>query len=161
LYDITQMICADASLPAYEVSNHARPGSECRHNLVYWRGHEYAGIGPGAHGRLEIDGRRRAMATERRPEAWLALVTARGNGIISDEALTSEEAGDELLLMGLRLVEGIDPARYTRVAGRRIEPRRIRMLRDQGIVEMTPAGRLRATKAGFPVLDAIVADLAA
>ena len=74
LYDVTQEICADAGLPAYEISNHARPGAECRHNLVYWRAQEYAGIGPGAHGRLDIDGRRRATATEKRPEAWLMRV---------------------------------------------------------------------------------------
>ena len=71
LYDLTQSICADAGLPAYEISNHARPGAECRHNLVYWRGHEYAGVGPGAHGRLNIGGRRYATETEKRPEAWL------------------------------------------------------------------------------------------
>src|SRR6186997_1914507 len=71
LYDTTQEVCAAAGLPAYEISNHARPGAECRHNLVYWRGHEYAGVGPGAHGRLNIGGRRYATATERRPEAWL------------------------------------------------------------------------------------------
>ena len=73
---MTQEICARAGLPAYEVSNHARPGAECRHNLVYWRAHEYAGIGPGAHGRLDIDGRRRATVTEKRPEAWLMRVEA-------------------------------------------------------------------------------------
>ena len=74
LYDLTREVCAAAGLPAYEVSNHARPGAECRHNLVYWRYHEYAGIGPGAHGRLDIDGRRYATATEKRPEAWLERV---------------------------------------------------------------------------------------
>ena len=78
LYDLTQVICNDAGLPAYEVSNHARPGAECRHNLVYWRGHEYAGVGPGAHGRLNIDGRRYATETEKKPEAWLDLVERAG-----------------------------------------------------------------------------------
>ena len=81
LYDTTQEICAAHGLPAYEVSNHARPGGECRHNLVYWRAHEYAGIGPGAHGRLDIGGERHAIATERRPETWLASVESRGDGI--------------------------------------------------------------------------------
>jgi oxygen-independent coproporphyrinogen-3 oxidase len=161
LYDVTQTVCADAGLPAYEVSNHSRPGRECRHNLVYWRAHEYAGIGPGAHGRLEIDGSRYATATEKRPEEWLALVEARGHGLITDEALTREEAADEFLLMGLRLAEGVDPARYAALAGRPLDDYRINILREQGMVEMTHAGRLRVTMAGFPVLDAVVADLAA
>ena len=81
LYDLTQTICSDAGLPAYEISNHARPGAECRHNLVYWRGHDYAGVGPGAHGRLTIDGRRVATATEKRPEAWLMRVEETGTGV--------------------------------------------------------------------------------
>jgi putative oxygen-independent coproporphyrinogen III oxidase len=161
LYDVTQTLCADAGMAAYEVSNHARTGGECRHNLVYWRGHEYAGIGPGAHGRLEIDGRRHATVTEKRPEAWLALVEAQGHGMTGDDTLTREEVADEFLLMGLRLAEGVDPARYARLAGRPLKPRRIALLREEGVVDMTPAGRLRATMAGFPVLDAVVADLAA
>ena len=161
LYDVTQTVCADAGLPAYEVSNHSRPGRECRHNLVYWRAHEYAGIGPGAHGRLDIDGSRYATATEKRPEQWLALVEARGHGLITDEPLTREEAADEFLLMGLRLAEGVDPTRYAALAGRPLDDYRINILREQGLVEMTHAGRLRVTMAGFPVLDAVVADLAA
>ena len=161
LYDMTQSTCADAGLPAYEVSNHARPGAECRHNLVYWRGHEYAGIGPGAHGRLNIDGRRYATETEKRPESWLMRVEAAGNGLIVDEKLTSGEAADEFLLMGLRLAEGIDPERFTALAGRTLDPKRISILRDEGAVETTADGRLRVTQSGFPVLDAVVADLAA
>jgi oxygen-independent coproporphyrinogen-3 oxidase len=161
LYDVTQTICTEAGLPAYEVSNHARPGGECRHNLVYWRAHEYAGFGPGAHGRLEIDGARYATATEKRPEAWLASVEARGHGTITDEALTQEEIADEFLLMGLRLAEGVDPGRYAALAGRSLAAERIKILLEQGVIEMTPAGRLRVTMAGFPVLDAVVADLAA
>ncbi len=161
LYDMTQSTCADAGLPAYEVSNHAWPGAECRHNLVYWRGHEYAGIGPGAHGRLNIDGRRYATETEKRPESWLMRVEAAGNGLIVDEKLTSGEAADEFLLMGLRLAEGIDPERFTQLAGRTLDPKRISILRDEGAVETTPDGRLRVTQSGFPVLDAVVADLAA
>jgi putative oxygen-independent coproporphyrinogen III oxidase len=161
LYDTTQEICAAHGLPAYEVSNHARPGAECRHNLVYWRGQEYAGIGPGAHGRLNIAGERHAIATERRPEAWLAGVESRGDGIVTDDVLTAEERGDEYLLMGLRLAEGIDLARFIEIAGRRVDPARIAALHEYGFVETTPAGRLRVTAPGFPVLDAVVADLAA
>ena len=161
LYDLTQATCADAGLPAYEVSNHARPGAECRHNLVYWRGHEYAGVGPGAHGRLNIDGRRYATETEKRPESWLLRVEAAGNGLIVDDKLTSGETADEFLLMGLRLAEGIDPERFTALAGRTLDPKRISILRDEGAVETTANGRLRVTQSGFPVLDAVVADLAA
>jgi putative oxygen-independent coproporphyrinogen III oxidase len=161
LYDTTQEICAVHGLPAYEISNHARPGGECRHNLVYWRGHEYAGIGPGAHGRLEIDGDRHATATEKRPETWLMRVEANGHGLVTDDVLTREEMADEFLLMGLRLAEGIVTARYAALAGRTLDPSRIAMLQEHGLVEATADGRLRVTLPGFPVLDAVVADLAA
>src|SRR5215475_7230966 len=160
LYDITQTVCAEAGLPAYEVSNHARPGAECRHNLVYWRGHDYAGIGPGAHGRLAIAGARHATATEKRPEAWLARVENTGHGLVTDDVLTPGERGDELLLMGLRLAEGIDAERYEAIAGKALDPGRIAALREHGMIEMA-GGRIRVTPAGFPVLDAVVADLAA
>jgi oxygen-independent coproporphyrinogen-3 oxidase len=161
LYDLTQVTCADAGLPAYEISNHARPGAECRHNLVYWRGHDYAGVGPGAHGRLIIDGRRYATETEKRPEAWLARVETNGHGLIVDEKLTPGEQADEFLLMGLRLAEGIDMGRYTALSGRALDPKRISFLREGGAVETTETGRLRVTQSGFPLLDAVVADLAA
>jgi len=161
LYDVTQEVCAQRGLPAYEISNHARPGAECRHNLVYWRGEEYAGIGPGAHGRLDIEGVRHATATEKRPEAWLMRVEASGHGVTTDELLNSEERADEFLLMGLRLAEGIDPRRYAALSGRALDPHRVEMLREQGAISIDPSGRLRVTQAGFPVLDAVVADLAA
>ena len=109
LYDVTQEICAQHGLPAYEISNHARPGAECRHNLVYWRGEEYAGIGPGAHGRLDIDGAAPRDRDRKAAEAWLMRVEASGHGIVTDDLLNSEERADEFLLMGLRLAEGIDP----------------------------------------------------
>lgn len=161
LYDLTQEICADADLPAYEISNHARPGAECRHNLVYWRGQDYAGVGPGAHGRLTIDGRRVATETEKRPEAWLMRVETNGTGVTVSEKLTAGETADEYLLMGLRLAEGIDLDRYNTLSGRTLDPKRISILRDEGAVETTADGRLRVTQSGFPLLDAVVADLAA
>ncbi|WP_076863464.1 radical SAM family heme chaperone HemW [Bradyrhizobium mercantei] len=161
LYDVTQEVCAREGLPAYEISNHARAGAECKHNLVYWRGEEYAGIGPGAHGRLDIDGVRHATATERRPEAWLLNVEERGHGVVTDDRLNSEERADEFLLMGLRLAEGIDPKRYAALSGRALDPHRITMLREEGAIAVDADGRLRVTKSGFPVLDAVVADLAA
>ena len=158
---MTQEVCAAHGLPAYEISNHARPGAESRHNLVYWRYHEYAGIGPGAHGRLAIDGTRRATATEKRPESWLMRVEASGHGRITDDLLSRDEMADEFLLMGLRLNEGIDPARFIALAGRPLDPERIASLNVDGFVETTPEGRLRVTRSGFPILDAVVADLAA
>jgi putative oxygen-independent coproporphyrinogen III oxidase len=161
LYDLTQEICADADLPAYEISNHARPGAECRHNLIYWRGQDYAGVGPGAHGRLTIDGRRVATETEKRPEAWLMRVETNGTGVTVSEKLTAGETADEYLLMGLRLAEGIDLDRYNTLSGRTLDPKRISILRDEGAVETTADGRLRVTQSGFPLLDAVVADLAA
>jgi oxygen-independent coproporphyrinogen-3 oxidase len=161
LYDVTQEICDKSGLSAYEISNHARDGAQCRHNLVYWRGDDYAGIGPGAHGRLEQDGRRYATATEKRPESWLMRVESLGHGVIVDEALTREERADEYLLMGLRLAEGIDPKRYAAISGRPLDDKRIAILRAEGAVETTSTGHLRVTQAAFPILDAVVADLAA
>jgi putative oxygen-independent coproporphyrinogen III oxidase len=161
LYDITREICDAHGLPAYEISNHARPGAECRHNLVYWRGQEYAAIGPGAHGRLDFAGTRHAISNEKRPEAWLMRVEANGHGAVTDEPLNSEERADEFLLMGLRLAEGIDPGRYAALSGRALDPDRIAILREEGAIEIDESGRLRVTQSGFPVLDAVVADLAA
>jgi putative oxygen-independent coproporphyrinogen III oxidase len=161
LYDVTQEVCDKEGLPAYEISNHAQPGAECRHNLVYWRGHEYAGIGPGAHGRLDIGGVRHATSTEKRPEAWLMRVEGGGHGVVADECLNSEERADEFLLMGLRLAEGIDPQRYAALAGRTLDPRRVAILREEGAICVDENGRLRVTRDGFPLLDAVVADLAA
>jgi oxygen-independent coproporphyrinogen-3 oxidase len=161
LFDVTQEVCAAHSLPAYEISNHAQRGAECRHNLVYWRYGEYAGVGPGAHGRLVTGQGRLAMATERSPETWLELVERRGHALVDVELLTAEAQGDEYLLMGLRLGEGIDPNRFAALAGRQLDPARVTMLLDEGLVERHFDGRLAVTPSGFPVLDAVVADLAA
>jgi len=160
LWDVTQEICEARGLPAYEISNHARPGAECRHNLVYWRYGDYVGVGPGAHGRIGGGKARRATMTERHPEKWLALVERNGHGRIVDDLLSPGEQADELLLMGLRLREGIPLSRYAALAGRGLDPARIAALEGEGLVEARE-GRLRATAAGFAVLDAIVADLAA
>ncbi|HKH32647.1 MAG TPA: coproporphyrinogen III oxidase, partial [Beijerinckiaceae bacterium] len=134
---------------------------ESRHNLVYWRYGEYAGIGPGAHGRIVADGRRIATATEKHPETWLAQVEAQGHGIVETERLTAEQEADEFLLMGLRLREGIDPARYEALAGRPLDEGRIASLLGDGLIAKRVGSRLAVTPAGFPVLDAVVADLAA
>ncbi|GGH07883.1 coproporphyrinogen III oxidase [Alsobacter metallidurans] len=161
LYETTREVCEQHGLPAYEISNHARPGAECRHNLVYWRYGEYAGVGPGAHGRLGTASGRLALSTELVPESWLARVESEGHGVTEVERLSAEAQGDEFLLMGLRLVEGVDPARYAALAGRGLDPRRVEDLARDNLVERTPEGRIRVTPEGFPVLDAIVADLAA
>jgi putative oxygen-independent coproporphyrinogen III oxidase len=161
LFDVTGDVCARHGMPAYEISNHARPGAECRHNLVYWRYGEYAGVGPGAHARLVTRTGRMAIATERSPEGWLERVERHGHGAVESEALSPEAQGDEFLLMGLRLTEGIDQIRYTDLSGRSLDPMRIAALESANLIAIDPDGRLRVTAQGFPVLDAIVADLAA
>jgi oxygen-independent coproporphyrinogen-3 oxidase len=160
LWDVTQDVTQAAGLPAYEVSNHARVGAESRHNLIYWRYGDYAGVGPGAHGRLTTPRGRLAQATERHPEMWLTVVETEGHGLIEDSTLSATEQGDEFLLMGLRLSEGIDPARFARLSGRRLDEARIKSLVDDGMIARAPDGRLRVTQVGFPVLDSVVADLA-
>ena len=160
LWDVTQELCDAAGLPAYEISNHARAGAECRHNLVYWRYGEYAGVGPGAHGRLGIANERVATMTEKHPERWLARVEQMGSGLVVNDRLTREEQADEYLLMGLRLAEGIDLARYLTLAGEPLDPAQIYALQEHGLIEAKD-GALRVTSAGFPLLDSIVADLAA
>ena len=160
-YELTQELTRDAGLPAYEISNHAVPGQESRHNLLYWRYGEYAGVGPGAHGRLMINNQRHATAAEKLPFDWQKRVASRGHGLVTDDILTWEEEGDELLVMGLRLREGIDPKRFARISGRQIAERQINELKSIGFVETLPNGFIRVTDKGWPVLDAVVADLAA
>jgi putative oxygen-independent coproporphyrinogen III oxidase len=161
LFDATQEITQARGLPAYEVSNHARPGAESQHNLVYWRYGEYAGVGPGAHGRLITPTGRRAQSTEKHPEMWLTQVETEGHGLVENELLTAEEQGDEFLLMGLRLTEGIDPERFARLSGRALDQRQISALTEDGFLVADETGRVRVTPQGFPLLDSVVADLAA
>ncbi len=161
LWDVTQEVTTAAGMPAYEISNHARPGAESRHNLVYWRSGEWAGVGPGAHSRIGMNDGRHAFSTERQPELWASRVEQTGNGIVTDETLDPVEVADEYLLMGLRLREGISIARFEEIAGYRIDPERIRDLEGHGLVAQPEPGRLTVTLEGFPLLDAVVADLAA
>ena len=161
LYAITQGLTEASGLPAYEISNHARPGEESRHNLVYWRYGEYAGVGPGAHGRLIVDGQRRALSTERNPEAWAALVETHGHGLVEDDVLTATDAADELLLMGLRLCEGIDLERLARVGGVRPSAVAVARLEALGMIERVGNARIRATRQGRFVLNEIVRQIAA
>ena len=161
LWDVTQALCEARAMPAYEVSNHAKAGAESRHNLVYWRYQEYAGVGPGAHGRIGADGARIATSTEKNPERWLARVEQNGHGLVEEEKLSHLEQADEMLVTGLRLAEGIDVARFERLTGVSLNPERVSFLESEGLVERSANARLRVTPSGFPLLDAIVADLAA
>lgn len=159
LYTLTQEMTAAAGLPLYEISNHARPGSESRHNLVYWRYGDYVGIGPGAHGR------RNATATQRRkkPEAWLQSVEEARHGIEEEMQLPDDVRADEALVMGLRLAEGIDRNHFQARTGRAldevIDQDAARRLAELGLIELTPE-RLRATPEGLVVLNALLGELA-
>jgi oxygen-independent coproporphyrinogen-3 oxidase len=159
LYDLTQDMTEAAGLPAYEVSNHAGPGHESRHNLLYWRYGEYAGAGPGAHSRL-VDGRNRvALVAEKHPETWRNLVLDQGHGMVSEETVSPEEQAREMLLMGLRISEGIDVAAYGRLSNVALDQARIAALRDLGFVTFAQ-NRLKATPAGRRILNAVIAELA-
>jgi putative oxygen-independent coproporphyrinogen III oxidase len=160
LYEATQEITERHGMPAYEVSNHARPGAESRHNLTYWRYGDYAGIGPGAHGRLTNGSSKLATATQRNPEQWLSLVETQGHGMVDQEMLGFEEQADEMLLMGLRLREGIDLVRWQTLSGRELDPKREEDLLGYGFVERLGNSRLRCTPSGMLILDSVVADLA-
>ncbi len=158
MYLMTQEICDAAGLPAYEVSNHARPGAESRHNLIYWRYGDYAGIGPGAHGRLTLGGRRHATDTPKAPGAWLQSVEARGNGELPREPLPPAEEAIEFLLFGLRLDEGIDPLRYRTLSGVDLPQDKLRNLAEIGMITQEQ-GRIRATRDGRAVLNAVIREL--
>ena len=160
LYELTQELTEQADLPAYEISNHAAPGEECRHNLTYWRYGEYAGIGPGAHGRVVASGARHSTATERQPERWVQRVEADGHGIVESLPLSRTEQADEALLMGLRLSEGLDLHRFAAVSGMRPGPRTVSELLGLGLVERCAEGRLRASRSGRIVLNEVVLRLA-
>ena len=159
LYEVTQELTERAGLPAYEISNHARPGEECRHNLLYWRYGEYAGVGPGAHGRVLIGGGRHATTTEKLPERWAERVEAGGHGVLESVGLSKAEETDEALLMGLRLTEGIDLDDLSAIGGLSPNRRVIDELVALGLVERHGANRLRATRAGRFVLNEIVLRL--
>ena len=158
LYEATQTICANAGLSAYEVSNYAKPGAESRHNLIYWRYGDYAGIGPGAHGRLTTGGTRIATETALAPSAWLERVEKLGSGEVQKAVLSKEEQADEFALMGLRLTEGIDLERYYRISGRRISGKKIADLSALGMIKQQ-GNRLKATPQGRMVLNSVLAEL--
>jgi oxygen-independent coproporphyrinogen-3 oxidase len=157
MYLATQEICGAAGLGSYEVSNHAKPGAESRHNMVYWRYGDYVGIGPGAHGRLTIGGQRHATEAWRAPGTWRDAVT-KGTGESLRAPLDRSEQAVEHLLMGLRLTEGIDMARHEALAGMPLDAGRLRHLEDIAMVEVAGT-RLRITGAGRPVLNAVLREL--
>ena len=159
LYDLTQELTERAGLPAYEISNHAAPGAECRHNLLYWRYGEYAGIGPGAHGRVVVGGVRQATVAERNPERWAALVEERGHGLAETTTLGPAEEADEALLMGLRLSEGLDLDRLAALTGFAPRVAVVTELERNGLIERRPGNRIGATAAGRIVLDQVVLRL--
>ena len=160
LFALTQEMTASAGLQAYEISNHAVPGQESRHNLLYWRYGEYAGIGAGAHGRLLIDGQRVATSTERAPETWLTRVEQHGHGLSEQTPLALAEQADEMLLMGMRIRDGVDLARLQALTGLQPAPVKIAELESLGMIAYDAAvGRLRATEAGRFLTNAIVLKL--
>lgn len=159
MYALTQDVCDAAGMPAYEVSNHARLGSESRHNLIYWRGGDYVGVGPGAHGRMTLAGVRYATEAPKAPGAWLSLVESDLRGELPRVALTAMDRAEEYLLMSLRLTEGMDLARYEAHAGRSIDHARLADLADMDLAHLSE-GRIRVTAKGRMVLNAIIRDLA-
>ncbi len=159
MFELTQERCDKAGLPGYEVSNHARSGCESRHNLIYWRGGDYVGIGPGAHGRITMQGMRWATEAPKSPALWLGMVQAGKAPELPRSALTAEEHSLEYLLMSLRLSEGLDLVRYQNISGSSLNDVKIRELSDIGMVELV-GGRLRATPNGRMVLNAVLRELA-
>ncbi len=158
MFEITRALTAQAGLPAYEVSNHARPGGECRHNLTYWLGGDYVGIGPGAHGRLN----NRAFRQHRAPDIWLGRVEANGHATQESEALDPATRAEELVMMGLRLADGIDARTFAAVAGQSLwdvlDVHGLARMEEGGFVQRTAHG-VRATPSGMLVLNALTAEV--
>lgn len=159
LWALTQAATAAAGLPGYEISNHARPGDESRHNLVYWRYGDYAGVGPGAHGRLTLGGQRQACLALANPSAWLLAVEERGSGELPCEPLPRAEQGLECLIMGLRLAEGVDAARIAALGGPSLTSAAVHEMVAEGLVWCNPAGRIGLTDKGRPLLDSVLRRL--
>ena len=164
MFEVTRDRLAARGLPAYEISNQARPGAESRHNLGYWRYEDYLGLGPGAHGRLTIDGVKYATRAVRAPEAWMARVAAGGEGTAERSVVAPADAAREALLMGLRLQAGVSPRRFRRVSGvaldAALDARGLARAVAGGFVARGEDGGLAATPAGQRVLDAVLAEIA-
>ncbi|MGI8932165.1 MAG: coproporphyrinogen-III oxidase family protein, partial [Sphingomicrobium sp.] len=158
LFELTQQRTTEVGIPAYEISNHARPGGESRHNLAYWRYRDYAGVGPGAHGRRA--GQR--TVRHKKPENFMTAVVRNGHGLVEEERLTRDESAREALVMGLRLTEGIDPAALAARLGveRIVDEGAVRRLVGHGLLDFE-GNRLRTTAAGRLLLDSVLAEIAA
>jgi len=158
----TRDLLSQAGLPAYEVSNHARPLEECRHNLTYWQGGDYIGVGPGAHGRITINGITQSVTQTPSPERWLTSVEKSGNGTITRTSLSAKERFEERVLMGMRLTDGLDRILFRYQNGRALEdsfdPETLCRLKQEGYVTLDQRG-LRATEAGMVRLDGVIAAL--
>jgi oxygen-independent coproporphyrinogen-3 oxidase len=159
LYEVTQELTEKSGRPAYEISNHARPGAESRHNLLYWRYGAYAGVGPGAHGRLDVNGKRMATACEKLPERWREKVARDGHGLVEKSEVAREDAAREHLLMNLRLAEGLDLSAFEARWSWRPDQQRIDTLVEQGLLS-SDGVRLNATPRGRLVLNSVIAALA-
>ena len=158
MYDLTQDLCGAAGMPAYEVSNHAAPGAESRHNLIYWRYGDYAGVGPGAHGRLTRNGVRVATESHRNPALWLNAVERTGSGDSLTSALSGTEQAEEYLMMCLRLREGASMARYERLSGATLDRGALSRLQELGMTTLEN-DCLKVTDQGRPVLNAVLRDI--
>ncbi len=163
-FEDTRAALDDAGLPAYEISNHARPGDECRHNLIYWLSADYIGVGPGAHGRVTLDGRTAAFSQRRAPEAWREAVECEGHATVTETVLEPSERFEEIVMMGLRLTDGIPRGRLAALTGSEPEtlfdPRVLERMQDGGFVELDGRG-IRATEEGRQRLDAVLGALLA
>ena len=160
LYEATQAACEAAGFAGYEISNHARsPSAQARHNLIYWRSGDWIGIGPGAHGRISHESARIATEAQRRPDDYISAVREKGVGWLTEERLTPEQVGDEMLLMGLRISEGVELTRIDSVRIKPLNRTRLDWLVEQGLVVHTE-GRVRLTQTGRPLANRIAAELA-
>ncbi len=157
MYEATQEICEMAGMPGYEVSNHAKLGEESRHNLIYWRYGDYVGIGPGAHGRLTLNGIRHATFSPINPTQWIGLVENNGSGQTETEPLSQEDQFTEFALMGLRLTEGVAKSRFKALSMGKFD-RNLNRLIEMGLLEVT-SERIRATAEGRPILNAVLSEL--
>lgn len=158
MYLETQDILSDLGMPAYEISNHARAGCESRHNLIYWRYGDYAGIGPGAHGRLTLGGQRWATETPLSPTMWLEQVERVGHGETARQVVPPSDQAGEYLMMSLRLAEGTDTGRFHALSGRELDSGAVEKLSGLGMVERV-GNRIRATTSGRAVLNALIREL--